>query len=126
MKQKKNESTEKETRIIISFDSCAKRDMTMTPSAVDRNICAHSGFFSSVSEICVDAIAKTHLLTGLDNASGVATPSALIRCCIVGVADVIRCVPPTDWDCCAVCCGPPTPLPPPPPTIWSGESVSAL
>lgn len=111
----------------------------MTPSAADRKfngiylvfpLCTFGikivvVFFFVVPEICVDAIAKTHLRTGLDNASGVATPNALIRCCIVGVADVIRCVPPTDWDCCAVCCGPPTPLPPLP-IIWSGESVSAL
>lgn len=31
-----------------------------------------------------------YLRTGLDKANGVATPKALIRCCIVGVADVIR------------------------------------
>lgn len=34
--------------------------------------------------------AYTYLLTGLDIANGVATPNALIRCCIVGVADVSR------------------------------------
>lgn len=33
---------------------------------------------------------NTYRLTGLDIANGVATPSALIRCCIVGVADVNR------------------------------------
>lgn len=68
-----------------------------------------SGF--GVGGVLMDNVlfAKTHLRTGLDNASGVATPNALIRCCIVGVADVIRCVPPIDWDCCADCCGPATP-----------------
>lgn len=34
---------------------------------------------------------RFYLRTGLDMASGVATPSALIRCCMVGVAEVSRC-----------------------------------
>lgn len=41
----------------------------------------------------------TYLLTGLESVSGVATPSALIRCCIVGVADAIR-----DGPCCIGIC----------------------
>lgn len=54
----------------------------------------------------------TYLRTGLDSAIGVATPSALIRCCMVGVADVIRMVP---------CCVKFGPL-----IIWSGEIASGL
>lgn len=43
----------------------------------------------------------THLRTGLDMANGVATPKALMRCCIVGVADVIRGGPD---GCCDIGC----------------------
>lgn len=52
-----------------------------------------------------------YLRTGLESASGVATPNALMRCCIVGVADVMR-VPAPGLFC--------------PPIIWSGDSVSGL
>lgn len=54
----------------------------------------------------------TYLRTGLDSAIGVATPNALIRCCMVGVADVIRMVP---------CCVKFGPL-----IIWSGDIASGL
>lgn len=47
-----------------------------------------------MSAICqtleMDVLVRTYLRTGLDRAIGVATPNALIRCCMVGVAEVIR------------------------------------
>lgn len=129
MKQKKNESTENG----IIFDSC--RECKKETGQWHRN-CGRSKFVDFLLFlwnliICLrdvmDAFAETHLRTGLDKAIGVATPRALIRCCIVGVADVNRCGPPIDWDCCADCCGPPPPpTPPPPPIIWSGDSVSVV
>lgn len=56
---------------------------------------------------------RTYLRTGLDKAIGVATPNALIRCCIVGVADVIRIAVP-GWFAFD------------PPIIWSGDIASGL
>lgn len=56
---------------------------------------------------------KTYLRTGLERAIGVATPRALIRCCMVGVAEVIRIAAP-----CWFIFGPLI--------IWSGDSASGL
>lgn len=47
-------------------------------------------YLPNASKMCDDMMSETYLRTGLDRAIGVATPNALIRCCIVGVADVIR------------------------------------
>lgn len=70
---------------------------------------------------------STYLRTGLDMARGVATPSALMRCCMVGVADDGG--PPPRGCCCCCCCwdciviiggGPPGP------PGWSGDSPSGV
>lgn len=56
---------------------------------------------------------ETYLRTGLESAIGVATPNALMRCCIVGVAEVMRIVVP-GWFVFG------------PLIIWSGDSASGL
>lgn len=56
---------------------------------------------------------KTYLRTGLERAIGVATPRALIRCCMVGVAEVIRIAAP-----CWFVFGPLI--------SWSGDNASGL
>lgn len=70
-------------------------------------------YLPNASKMCDDMMSETYLRTGLDRAIGVATPNALIRCCIVGVADVIRIAAP-GW------------LGFGPLIIWSGDIASGL